>query len=443
MSAKHVVAVVALVLPAVANAGLLADLYAEALRSEPGYQAALSERDAALQALPVLRASMLPQLSVDGYYSHVIDDTQSTRFPGYQPQDIEADIWQVGVRLTQPVFDAAGFARLRQMDATAALAELGVRQARQALLLQVSRRYFGWLGALDDLRLANRQKQAIAEQRKETEARVDTGYATRADLQQLIALYDSAVADELSAAARLRAAREAVLEVTGVAPRFPQALRQDLDTLAPQPAQPQRWVERALANNPGLRMAELEFDLAREEHQVERADHFPSLALELEHRWQDSKELQLGREAETSSALLRLHVPLFSGGATSARVRASSLSLDAAQSRLDAQRRSVVRATRDAYDGVVTGIQRLRAADQSVVSAQAAHEAIQGGWENGLRTGAELIDARKNVFQAERNAAASRYAFLLSVLSLQEVVGSLQDQDLLALDQRLQSESGS
>ncbi len=443
MSAKHVVALVALVLPVVAKAGLLADLYAEALRTEPGYQAALSERDAALQSLPVLRASMLPQLSVDGYYSHVIDDTESTRFPGYEPQEIEADIWQIGVRLTQPVFNAAAFARLRQMDATAALAELGVRQARQALLLQVGRRYFGWLGALDDLRLATQQKQAIAEQRKETEVRVDTGYATKADLQQLIALYDSAVADELSAAARLRAAREAVLEITGVAPRFPQSLRASLETLAPQPAQPELWVERAVDNNLGLRLAQLELDLAREEYQIERADHLPSLALELEHRWQDSKELQLGREAETSSALLRLHVPLFSGGATSARVRASGLGLDAAQARLDAQRRSVVRSTRDAYDGVVTGIQRLRATEQSVVSAQAALEAIEGGWESGLHTGAELIEARKNVLQAERNALANRYAFLLSVLSLQEVVGSLQDQDLLTLDQRLQNDQES
>ena len=439
MSAKRVAAVVALLLPGLADAGLLADLYAEALRTEPGYQAALSDRDAALQGVPLLRASILPQLSLDGYYSHLIDDTQRTRFPGYEPQELDADIWQLGLRLTQPVFDWAVFARLRQIDATAAVAELTLREARQQLMLTLSRRYFGWLGALDDLRLATEQKQAIAEQRKEAAVRVETGYATEADLQQLIAAYDSAVADELTAAARLRSAREAVLEVSGVAPRFPQPLAQDLQTLPPQPAQPEQWVERALANNLGLRLAELDLERAREDYQAQRGEHMPSLALEVEHRWQDTAELQLGREAETSSALLRLHVPLFSGGGTSAKVRASSLGLDAAQSRLQAQRRSVVRATRDAYDGVVTGIQRLRASDQSVASSQAALEAIAGGWESGIRTSAELVDARKNVFQAQRNAAAARYAFLLNVLALQEVVGSLQDQDLLALDQRLLS----
>ncbi len=437
MSAKRVVVALGLLLPGWAQAGLLADLYAEALRTEPNYQAALSEREAALQGLPLLRSSILPQLSVDGYYSHVIDDTDSTRFPGYEPQKLDADIWQVGLRLTQPVFDWSVFARLRQINATAATAELGLREARQQLMLQVSRRYFGWLGALDDLRLSTEQKQAIAEQRKETQARVDTGYATDADLQQLIAAHDNAVAEELAAAARLRSAREAVLEVTGVAPRFPQALKAGLDTLPPEPAQPQLWVDRALANNLGLRLAELELDLAREDYQSLRAEQMPRLDLEVEHRWQDSEELQLGREAETSSALLRLHVPLFSGGGTSAKVKASSLGLDAARARLDAQRRSVVRETRDAYDGVVTGIQRLRAAEQSVSSNQAALEAIEGGWESGIRTGAELVDARKNLFEAQRNAAAARYAFLLNTLRLQEVVGSLQDKDLLALDQRL------
>lgn len=430
-------AVVAVLGTTPAQANLLADLYAQALRSEPTWQAALAERDAALQKAPLLRSSMLPKLSVDGHYARLRDDTESSRFPGYEPQTLYANIWQYGVRLEQPLFDWAAFARLQQISASLAVAELTLAGERRQLLERVATRYFAWLGAMDDLGLARENSQSIDEQLRETRAREETGYATAAELQQLIAASDAAQADELLAASRLRAAREAVLEVAGEAPRFPQSLQADLKTAAPQPGAPQQWVDRALSNNLELRLKQYQLELDKQELAVEKADHYPQLGLELEHQWSDNEDLQLGREAQTSSALLRLKIPLFSGGATSARVKSASKKLVASRARLQAQRRAVVRETRNAYDGVVTGIQRLRAAKQAVTSNQAALDAVQGGWESGIQTGSELMVARKNLLKARRDAAAARYAYLLSTLKLQQVVGALNDQDLIDLDAQL------
>ena len=423
-----------------AQAALLADLYAEALRSEPLWLAAVAEHEAAKQDAPQLRASLLPKLSLDGHYARLMDDTESSRFPGYEPRKIYANIWQYGVRLDQAIFDWAAFARLRQMDSSLALAELGLVEARADLLQRVVMRYFAWLGAVDDMALAREQSLAITEQLRETRAREQTGYATAAELEQLIAARDSASADELLAAARLRAAREAVVELTNSAPRFPQMLSAGLKTEAPEPGAPQHWVDKALQNNLALRKAQYQLDLASDELEVDKSQRYPRLGLELEYKWQDNQELQLGREAETATALLRLKVPLFSGGATTARIKASSQRLTAKQARFEAQQRSVMRETRNAYDGVVTGIQRLRAARQAVNSSQAALTAVKGGWESGIQTGAELVVARKNLMQAKRDAAAARYAYLLSTLALQQVVGGLLDQDLLDLDARLLSQ---
>ncbi|MGJ8670228.1 MAG: TolC family outer membrane protein [Oceanococcus sp.] len=432
-----VVALFSLLIGQNAQAALLADLYAEALRSEPLWLAAVAEHEAAQQDAPLLRASMLPKLSLDGHYARMMDDTESSQFPGYEPQKIYANVWEYGVRLQQPLLDWSAFARLRQIDSSLALAELGLVEARADLLQRVVMRYFAWMGALDDLVLAREQRGAIDEQLRETRAREETGYATAAELEQLIAASDIASADELLAAARLRAAREGLLELTGTAPRFPEMLKAGLNTVAPEPGAPQHWVDRALQDNLALRQAHFQLDLAQEELSVDKSQRYPSLGLELEYNWLDNKELQLGREAETGTALLRLKVPLFSGGATTARIKASSKRLQAQHSRFDAQQRTVIRETRNAYDGVVTGIQRLRAARQSVSSSQSALEAVKGGWESGIHTGAELVVARKNLTQTKRDAAAARYAYLLSTVALQQVVGGLSDQDLIDLDARL------
>lgn len=422
------------------QAALLRDVYQQALLDEPGYQAALAEREAILQKIPALRAEMLPRLDVDAHLGRLHDQTHDSALALYSDRHSDATSWQWSVRLQQPLLDGVALARLQQQDEEATRAELGLLHARQQLMLRVVRRYLAWLGAQDNLQLAQRRKQAVAEQLKQVQVREQTGYATQADVLELTASLDHARADELDAAAQLRGAREAMLELASQVPAWPQALSQFWQASPPQPARPQVWVDRAVRDNLAVRLARLEVTQAQHRLQERKAAHWPRLSLELEHRRFDTQDLPLGREAEQSTALLRLQLPLYAGGADQARQRASAHQLDRRQALLEAQRRSVTRQARDAYDGVVTGIERLRAAQQTLASRQAALEAIQGGWASGIRTAADVVQARNEMFGAQRDVAAARYAYLLKTLSLKEVVGSAQDDDLLQLDRQLLAE---
>ena len=420
-----------------AAAGVLVELYRQALASEPQFAAARAQYDASLEVLPLARSEILPKLRINGYAARLRDDSERSQFIGFQDRLLYANTWQLGIQLDQPLLDWSVFARLRQLDTRAARAELVLLDARQDLMLGLVQRYLDWLAAVDELGYLSQQEAAIARQREQVETRVETGYATSADLALVTARRDLAATEKLQAAAALREAREAVRELVGNVPAIPVPLRGEIDTALPVPADPEVWVSRALAHNPALRRAELDVELAREAVREEHGRYFPQLGLQLEHRLSDTEEIQLGREAETSQILLQLNVPLFSGGATGARVRAADDRHQRAQHLREALQRSTIRQARNAYDGIVTGIRWLQAAQQAVTSQQAALDAIEGGAESGLRTVAEVLDARQQLYRANRDAAAARYAYLSSRLRLKEIVGSLVDADLLHIDQQL------
>jgi outer membrane protein len=128
---------------------------------------------------------------------------------------------------------------------------------------------------------------------------------------------------------------------------------------------------------------------------------------------------------------LQLSVPIFSGGATSSRVRQSEYRWQAARERLTRTSRQTERQARDAYLGVISEISRVNALRQALESSQTALKATEAGYEVGTRTAVDVLDARRNLAQAQTNYARSRYDYMLNVLALKLAAGTL-DRETLA-----------
>jgi outer membrane protein len=107
----------------------------------------------------------------------------------------------------------------------------------------------------------------------------------------------------------------------------------------------------------------------------------------------------------------------------------------------DAQReataRLVERNTRNAYQAVVTGVARVKALKQAVVSSATALEASETGLEVGTRTAVDVLNAQQQLYAAERDYFQSRYDYLLAVLRLKAAAGRLGSADLAEIDRLL------
>ena len=93
-------------------------------------------------------------------------------------------------------------------------------------------------------------------------------------------------------------------------------------------------------------------------------------------------------------------------------------------------KRQVTRNVRDVFNDVVSGIKRVNALKQAVVAGESAVEAKNEGFAAGLITNLDVLDAQRDLYQAQRNYLRARYDFILAVLSLEQSAGQLDEDDV-------------
>ena len=81
-----------------------------------------------------------------------------------------------------------------------------------------------------------------------------------------------------------------------------------------------------------------------------------------------------------------------------------------------------------------TGVARLGALEQSVVSAQTALEATTLGRDVGNRTELDVLDAQQRLFNSQLELAQARHDYLLGRIKLAYAAGELNEGDLRALN---------
>jgi len=131
---------------------------------------------------------------------------------------------------------------------------------------------------------------------------------------------------------------------------------------------------------------------------------------------------------------LQLSQPLDAGGSLDSRLREAVARRGQAQLELGAAERDARLAVEDAYLAVKTGVARVRALEQSLVSAQASLEATTLGRDIGTRTTLDVLEAQQCVFTTELDLAQAHFGYLLGRARLAAVVGALQGDDLLVLN---------
>jgi outer membrane protein len=82
----------------------------------------------------------------------------------------------------------------------------------------------------------------------------------------------------------------------------------------------------------------------------------------------------------------------------------------------------------------MSGISRVKALKQAVVSNQKALESTEAGYDVGTRTTVDVLNARRNLFSAKRDYARSRYDYILDTLRLKQAAGILSVNDLVDIN---------
>jgi len=408
----------------------LLQVYREAVEGDPQIKESDAQRQANQELKPQARALLLPDFRASGTVDRRfgVDGNRRTK-SSFSAQDVT-------VSLVQPLFDQSARVQVRQAEAIVNQSEAEYIVAVQDLILRTAQRYFDVLAAQDTLTFVTADKEAIGRQLEQANRRFEVGLITITDVLEAQARFDLAVADEIRARNGLADAVEALRELTGIVYESDElfVVNEEAPFDPPDPADPELWVREALRNNPRILSAAFAVESARENINLQKAGHYPTLDLVGTYFNNEVGDL----DESGNSIGLQLNVPFYQGGAVVARTREAAYQHEAAKQRLENEQRAVIRQVRDSFRGLVASTSRIKALDRARVSNESGLEATQAGFEVGTRTIVDVLDAQRDLFEARRNYSVERYSYIINYLSLRQGAGVVDVTDLEAINRWLQ-----
>ena len=422
---------------AMSQAENLLQVYQQARLGNPDLRKSAADRDAAFEKINEARSPLLPQLGLGADY------TYSNGFR--DANGVNSNATSASLQLTQTLFDMSKWRALTLQEKSAGIQDVTYQTDQQTLILNTATAYFNVLSAIDALSYTEAQKQAIYRQLDQTTQRFNVGLVAITDVQNARSQYDTVLANEVTARNNLDNAVEALRQVTGN--YYPELASLNVDGFkTDKPQGVNALLKEAENRNLSLLQARLSQDLAREQIRLAQDGHLPTLDLTASTgvsntSYSGSKTNGTGsyndNDAGQNKIGLSFSLPLYQGGMVNSQVKQAQYNFVGASEQLESAHRSVVQTVRSSFNNVNASISSINAYKQAVVSAQSSLDAMEAGYSVGTRTIVDVLDATTTLYNAKQQLSSARYNYLINQLNIKSALGTLNEQDLLALNNTL------
>jgi protease secretion system outer membrane protein len=191
------------------------------------------------------------------------------------------------------------------------------------------------------------------------------------------------------------------------------------------------WKNIALESNPEIAAQRESVELAYQEIRKNHAGHMPRLdAVASLSKTKSDSTSTFNQDIETKSIGLQLNVPIYAGGQVSAATAQAEANHKKAQDDLETKTNEVLLDLRKQHNVVLSSTLKIGALKQSVESADLLVTATKKSLLGGVRTNLDVLDARKQLFEAKRDLSLARYNYLVAFVNLKKAAGTLTVADL-------------
>ncbi len=419
---------------AMSQAENLLQVYQQARLSNPDLRKSAADRDAAFEKINEARSPLLPQLGLGADYSYN---------SGFRDNSgVHYNATSASLKLTQTIFDMSKWRALTLQEKTAGIQDVTWQADQQELILNTATAYFKVLSAIDTLSYIEAEKKAIYRQLDQTTQRFNVGLVAITDVQNARAQYDSVLAQEVTARNDLDNAVEDLRQISGNF--YPELASLNVDRFSSaKPDTVNNLLKEAEKRNLTLLQARLSQDLAREQIRYAQTGHMPTVDLSASSGVSDQDYNAKGRQFMGNSHTgqnqigLSFNLPLYSGGAVTSQVKQAQYAFVGASEQLESAHRSVVQNVRSSWNNVNASISNVKAYEQLVTSSQSSLDAMEAGYSVGTRTIVDVLDATTTLYNAKQQLSSARYNYLINQLNIKYALGTLNEQDLQALNNTL------
>ena len=401
-----------------AMAETMPEAMASALRTSPSLASARAQVAAVRETLPIAWAEALPQISASGAANQIERSERS--FASLVRES--PDYWIASVNTSTLLFGSGRvLASTRQARAQIASAVAAYQDVAQNLLLEVARAYGGVSLARATKTAQEQALDNLEQQVRYVAANVREGFLTQTDLAQARARVELSRAELAQSRLQLVQASEAYTRLVG----HPPAELDAAPEIGELPGDLTAAVDIAAAEHPSIRSAMSALEASNAAVSVAAAAGRPRVSIDTTHSFFETMSQENAREAGEDSVAVRLSIPLFSGGAISARTRQQRASRTAAHFDLaDTQSQVRERAT-VAWFGLHAARATLDASAVRLEATELAQRGIQREQQAGLRSTIDVLNQEQELLSARVGRASAERDYLVAQREMAASIGRL------------------
>jgi multidrug efflux system outer membrane protein len=401
----------------------LQQLIATALENNRDLRTAALRIEEARAAYNIQRADRVPNLNVG------LSGTRG-RTPGFATPSGQAVVSErYDANLSMSAFELDFFGRVKSLSDAALASYLASDEARQAaqisIVAEVAKAYFTERSYAEQYALAQRTYEARRRTYELTQQRVEVGASSRLDLRSNETLMETARASALALARQRAQAENALTLLVGAPPTQAasgtMACDAQIDAMSAVPA---GLPSDLLARRPDIRAAEQRLKASNANIGAARAAFFPriSLTAAIGSASPEFSGLFDGGNG-TWSFVPQLTLPIFQGGRNVANLNLAEVRKNIAVTDYE---RSIQIAFREVSDALAarTFLGEQVAAQRAIQDSQADRlRLLQLRFDNGVASSLDVLDAQRELFNAEQQLVQARLLRTTSAIDLYRALG--------------------
>lgn len=429
----------------------LIQVYYQAVKNDPAFLKARADWLSAQQDLPIAMSgedvpdsSLFPYLTITGSLTRIHQGISmgSDSASSYFNQNSYL------VTLTQPIFNYATWKSISSAYFSVKAAMANYIAAAQDLMFRTAQAYFYVLNGYDQLQFTLAQKEFFLHQLITVKEKFKVGLIAVTGVYDAQASYDQAVAQEIQDRNNLANQLENLRAITEREYKSLAGLKKTIPLIIPHPHDINAWMRIAERQSYSIQSASYAMLTQRETVKKAAAGWYPKLMGVIVHGTISQQGFPpslrgptaatvtdfINATTTTTSGGLSLNFPILQGGYVIHSTYQEEYNYLSASQQLNLTHRQVVQKTRQAYLGVDSGIIKIRADQQAIVSAQNKLEATQSGYVVGTSTMVDVLNAVTDLYKARKQWASDRYTYIINIITLKQQAGTLCPEDLFQIN---------
>jgi outer membrane protein len=425
---------------AVPKVQTLADMYQNAITHDPTLASATYANKAAQEIIEQGKALYRPTVNFNAGIS--ASQTNIKFIGGANPFRSQGrssfEGYNYGVEARQPIYRKQNLVQMEQTRTQVSQADKQFHLTQQQLMLRTTESYFQVLDTQDKIALIESQKIAILGQLDQAKANFEVGTATITDVNEAQARYDLVVAQGVAAINDFEVSKRNVQAITGEIPDLLATVKPDIQVTHIKQGMLD-WMRVARENNLNIQIQQDNLKLAEQEYERAKAGHLPTLdaVASYNNTYANGSANGFGSDLDNGTIGLELKIPLYEGGAISSRQRQAALNKEKARNDVEIAVRQTDLETQRAFLNLSTSIAQVKALEQAVISSQSQLDSTKLGYEVGVRTSVDVLNAQQQLFSAKRDILQARYNYLVNIIRLKFSSGMVAEPDLQDINQQL------